>query len=342
MNIKSIVIISTFSGLLFTNTILAQTIPDDPNHPLEMIGGRPSSNGNLTVSGRVYLEGLADPKERPVIYVIAYTGGRMVEKRQVSPSGAYSLSGMPRNNLTISFEIENVEVANYQIITPLGNIVMQNATISLTQIQQAKAKTGVIPANSLYQRSAEDQKLFEKAEEQIKLKKNDEAILILKQVVKNDEKDFIAWTQLGDLYFLKEKNDDAEKSYQEAIKQNPKFVPAVINLGRVQLIKNNSEKAIETLTQAVEMQPTSSDANYFLGEAYLFIKKGSKAVGFLNEAIKLDPIGKADAHLRLAALYNGANLKDRAAQEYKLYLEKVPNYKEKEKLEKYIKENLPN
>lgn len=89
----------------------------------------------------------------------------------------------------------------------------------------------------------------------------------------------------------------------------------------------------------MEAEIASADAQHYLGEAYLQAKKGSKAVGYLNEAIRLAPIEKAEIHLRLASLYNGAGLKDKAVEEYKMFLEKVPNYKEKEKIEKYIKEN---
>jgi tetratricopeptide (TPR) repeat protein len=72
---------------------------------------------------------------------------------------------------------------------------------------------------------------------------------------------------------------------------------------------------------------------------YEQVKKGSKAVVCLNEALKLDPIGMADAHMRLAALYNAAGYKDRAAAEYEQFLSKRPDYPEKEKLLKYIREN---
>ena len=68
-------------------------------------------------------------------------------------------------------------------------------------------------------------------------------------------------------------------------------------------------------------------------------KQGSKAVIALNEAIRLAPDENADLHLRLAALYNAAGAKDRAANEYKLFLAKRPKYPESQKLEKYIKEN---
>lgn len=73
-----------------------------------------------------------------------------------------------------------------------------------------------------------------------------------------------------------------------------------------------------------------------LGEAYLQIKKGSKAVPYLTEAAKL---GKPDAHLRLAALYNGAGMKDKAAQEYEQFLKERPDYKDRKALEQYISEN---
>ena len=59
----------------------------------------------------------------------------------------------------------------------------------------------------------------------------------------------------------------------------------------------------------------------------------------MYEALKLDPVGKAEAHLRLAALYNGAGMKDKAANEYVEFLKKKPDYPERKKLEQYIAEN---
>jgi hypothetical protein len=45
--------------------------------------------------------------------------------------------------------------------------------------------------------------------------------------------------------------------------------------------------------------------------------------------------------LRLAALYNAAGLKDRAALEYKAFLEKVKTHPDRKKFEQYVKDNLP-
>jgi tetratricopeptide (TPR) repeat protein len=75
----------------------------------------------------------------------------------------------------------------------------------------------------------------------------------------------------------------------------------LLNLGRLRLMGQKFDGAVPVLTKAVAVKADSADANYYLGEAYLQLKKGSKGVGYLYEALKLDPIGKAEAHLFLAA-----------------------------------------
>jgi tetratricopeptide (TPR) repeat protein len=105
------------------------------------------------------------------------------------------------------------------------------------------------------------------------------------------------------------------------------------------MLQKQYEPAIDALEKAVKARPTSADANHFLGESYLQIKKGSKAVGYLYEAIRLDPQGKADVHLRIAALYHGAGLKQKAALEYEQFLAKRPDYSDKKRLQQYIADN---
>jgi tetratricopeptide (TPR) repeat protein len=113
----------------------------------------------------------------------------------------------------------------------------------------------------------------------------------------------------------------------------------MLNLGKLRLAQKNHDGAIDILSRAVETNQKSPDANYLLGEAYLGARKGSKAVGYLNQAILLDPVGKADVHLRLAALYKGAGLKDKAAAEYEMFLAKKPDYPDRKNLEQYIRDS---
>jgi tetratricopeptide (TPR) repeat protein len=164
---------------------------------------------------------------------------------------------------------------------------------------------------------------------------------LLKSVVTDDPKDFYAWTQLGNAYFLKKDYKKAEDAYLRAIATRPAYTLASVNLGKLYFSQKNFDAVIDVLTTAVAVDSASADAQQYLGEAYLAIKKGSKAVVYLNEAIRLAPIEKAEVHLRLAALYNGAGLRQRASAEYQKFLEKVPNYEQSDQLKKYIAENPP-
>lgn len=335
-----VIILVLFASSTF---ILPQEVPNDPNHLPQQIGANNTDKrvDGVTVAGKVTLEGFPASQEKPVIYIIVYHNGRFNQRQQVSNSGSYILNNVPRQNSVLAVEIEKNEVAQHVIVQSSASTISQDFFVSWLQIQNSVNKVGTISAKDFYQRGDENQKLFDKAISAIKDKKNDVAMNLFKQIGKADEKDFVAWTQLGNLYFLDEKFSDAEESYTKALVQKPDYLLALMNLGKVQIANKETDKAIATLTKVVETEPKSADAQHFLGEAYLQAKKGSKAVIYLNEAIRLAPIEKAKIHLRLAALYNGAGLKDRAALEYKQYLEKIPKYQEKEKLEKYIKENLP-
>ena len=143
------------------------------------------------------------------------------------------------------------------------------------------------------------------------------------------------------VYLFKQSLDESEQAYLKAISERPTFFLAQMNLGKLRFIRKKYEESIDPLTEAVKIQASSADANYYLGEAYLQLKKGSKAVGYLYEALKLDPVGRAEVHLHLAALYNAAKLKDKAAAEYAEFLKKKPDYPDRKKLEQYIAENKP-
>lgn len=326
------------------SSVSGQSIPGDSVHLPQKIGGEPKTNArvdSVTVSGRIRLEGLPAGNSRPPIYVAAFSQGRLIVRRAVSESGAYSLGDVPREWTTIVVEIENSEVASSQLIPSPASVVYKDFSVNWEKFRGAKDKTGVVSAAVAYERSRPSQERLDRALVAITNQEYDSAIRDLNALITNDPKDFYAWTQLGNAYFLKKEVKAAEDAYKQAIVVGPKFALASINLGKLYLSQNENEKAIELLTKTVESEPLSADANHYLGEAYLAVKKGSKAVGYLNEAIRLAPVEKAEIHLRLGALYHGAGLRSRAAAEYQKFLEKMPKTERRKELEKYIKENPP-
>jgi tetratricopeptide (TPR) repeat protein len=276
--------------------------------------------------------------------VILYNLNRTVIARQtVTSNGRYRFNNLNSGIYDLVVESENTEVARIRVelVSPLATDLRQDIELELRPTDSSSTKPASISVEDYYQRSPANQKLFERAQAATDKKKYPEAEGVFNELVTNDPKDFQAWTELGTVYLLEQKPTEAEKAYLNAIDIRPKFFLGLMNLGRLRMMEKNYEGAIEPLSAAVTVQPTSADANYRLGEAYLQIKKGSKAVGYLNQALKLDPFGKAEAHLRLATLYNAVGMKDKAAIEYEEFLKKKPDYPDGKKLKEYIEANKP-
>ena len=274
--------------------------------------------------------------------VILYTRGNEIFQRQrVGNNGRYRFNNVFNGDYYLAVELDSVEIARMPVLISQNAVEQIRQDLEFRWKAPARVAAGVVAVTDDYNRSAKNGALYQRASHEIETKNFTQAIATLRSVVEADPKDFPAWTSLGMVYFIQKDLEAAESSYASAIQAKPDHVTALVNLGRVRLARKNNEGAIESLEAALKADPKSATANYFLGETYLALKKGSKAVGYLNEALKLDPVGMADAHLRLAALYNLAGYKDRAAAEYEQFLQKKPDYPERKKLEDYIEANKP-
>lgn len=220
-------------------------------------------------------------------------------------------------------------------------LIPANAVEHIRQDLELRWKGGACPSLGTVSvdsdnRSNQNRNLYDKAMKEISNNKLPKATATLRSLVEADPKDYAAWNELGMVYFVQKDLEAAANSYAKAIELKPDYVTAHVSLGRVRLAQKQNDVAITVLETALKADPKSASANYFLGEAYLALKKGSMAVNYMNEALKLDPVGMANAHLRLATLYNLAGYKDRAALEYNEFLKKKPDYPEAQKLRDYI------
>ena len=268
------------------------------------------------------------------LYII---NGTLIGRQTVSANGRYRFMDLRNGEYDVVVLSENAEVARVRVRVEsvYKNDFRQDIVLGARTDHRA-TKAGTVSVSEVYERSPANKALFEKAQKAIDEKKYDEALDRLGRLVAADPKDCQAWTEMGTVQLIRNNAEEAEKAYRRAIQECPTFTQALLNLGRLLSVQKKFEAAIEPLTEAVKSVPSSADANFLLGEAYLQIKKGSKAVPYLTEAAKL---GKSEAHLRLALLYNGAGMKDKAAEEYEQFLKKVPDYKDRKALEHYISEN---
>src|SRR6266480_2484800 len=293
------------------------------------------TGGNHTVYGDIKVREDPGSGVRPLsLDVLLYNEfGNLMSRQTVSGNGRYRFNDLTEGRYYVVVEVENSEIAriNVDFSSPLKTDVREDVELQWRDVSAAK-KAAVIAAADKYDRQGKNAQMFRKATEAMENKRYDQASLLLQQIVENDPKDFPAWEELGRVNFIQKQFDNAEKAYLEALKAHPNYALVLLSLGRLRIAQKNFEGAVEVLTKAVKLQPESAQENYFLGEAYLQLKKGSMATGYLYEALRLDPVGMAEAHLRLAALYNAVGYKDKAANEYEDFLKKQPDYPDRKKL----------
>lgn len=301
------------------------------------------NNGVHTLYGELQVDETKSAGMKPLVYeVVLYNvGGTPAGRQFVNAGGRYQFLNLANGQYELVVLLDHDEVARtrVEIMAPFKNDFRQDLTLAWKASEPVKP--GSISAADFYKRTSSNEKLFLKAKEATDQKRYDDAVTILKELLAADPGDFQAWTELGAVYLFKGNYEESENAYVKSVTERPTFFLAQLNLGKLRVVRKEFEPALDPLTAAVNLRPTSAEANYYLGEAYLQIKKGSKAVGYFYQALKLDPIGRAEAHLRLATLYNAAGMKDKAAVEYEEYLKKKPDYPESKKLKEYIEVNKP-
>lgn len=300
--------------------------------------GLPIPIGAPAIWGQVNIEGLQQGERLPSVFVTLMFNGAQMGRSQVNDRGYYYFLTDRRDGAELVVEVDG-EVVGRNILTAAGGTRVDFTVNSAAGSRRNGKNNEVISVKDFYERSSDNEKLFDKASAAAKNKKTDEAIKLYEQITTSDPKDFVTWTELASLYFGQKKYSNAQTAYEKAIELKPDFMLALLNIGKLFYAQKRFDRGIPYFFNAVRSDPNSADAFEYLGEGYLQTKQGSKAVVALNEALRLDPKGKAEVHLRLAALYNAAGAKDRAANEYKLFLEKKPDFPEKAKLQKYIDEN---
>jgi tetratricopeptide (TPR) repeat protein len=268
------------------------------------------------------------------LYII---NGTLIGRQTVSANGRYRFMDLPNGEYDVVVMSENLEVARVRVrVQSVYKTDFRQDIMLQAKVEHRETRAATISASDVYERTGANKSLFEKGQKAVDEKKYDTAVELFDRLVAADAKDFQAWTELGTVQLMRNNVEEAEKAYRRAIQERPTFTLALLNLGRLLSAEKKFEEAITPLTEAVTASPTSAEANFLLGEAYLQIKKGSKAVPYLTEAAKL---GKAEAHLRLATLYNAVGMKDKAAEQYQEFLKKRPDYKDRKTLEQYISEN---
>lgn len=296
---------------------------------------------NYSIWGELRISGTAADANAPTGATITLhkVGTGEVGRQSISSGGRYRFTNLSDGDYDIACEVDGREIARMRMNIIRGSLApfygfRQDFEFDWKPGTTGKAKT--VSVADIYPRSSANQSLFHKAQEATEKKKYEDATRFLREILAADKTDFQVWSLLGTIYFMEEKLDDAEKAYLQALTLKPELPKTLLSLGKLRYSQKRFDEAIDPLTRALETQKDSGEINLLLGESYLQLKKGSKAVPYLNDAAKL---GKPEAHLRLAWLYNAAGLKEKAVIEYEEFLKKRPDYAERKQLEEYVHAN---
>ena len=286
------------------------------------------------VYGRVTLKGF-DAGKFSKVSVVLIDGGS--ERIKVEKSGNYCFKRKSSGG-SVAVEVDGLEVTRRQL--PGFGTSQQREDFEIASTPpETLPPAAVVSAKFSHPPNAKTSELYKKTLEAEKDKLPAKAIESLKEIVAIDPADFVAWAKLGSLYFGESNFPDAEGAFRKSLELRVDYIPAWINVGQMRVAQKQYDAAIGIFQHATELDPTSARSFQLLGEAYLVAKKGSLAVEALNNAIKLDPIGMASCHLQMAHLYELAGAKQLAVNEYKMFLQKMPNHPDRKKFEKFIKDN---
>ncbi len=319
------------------------TVLQGQREEISQATGLPIPVGSPVIFGQVIVRNLPRNETRPSVVVILRQGGIQVERFRVGDSGYWYFLRRPEQGMMLAFEVDGTEVGPATIVGSNTSRFRQDMEINWNALRgpNAKSAVGTTSVRDRYPRDRAQEKAFEEALAVSQSADPSAALKLFDAILQKDPKDYNAWVVAGMLRYVKKEYAEARRAFTKAIELNPKYFFANLNLGKLEMDQKKYEPAIVALLKAVEVDGTSADANFLLGEAYLQMKKGSLAVGYLKKSLELDPIEKADAHLRLAALFNAAGYKHLASAEYATFLEKVKDHPSRKELEQYIKDNPP-
>lgn len=290
------------------------------------------------VYGKISLKGFDSNAKSPKVTVILADGQQSAQRWMIGESGNYCFKRKGSGNGTLTVEVDGLEVGRKSVSSFAPAQQREDFEI-YSDSSQKSLPPGVISAKFFHPTNSKTVELYKKTNEAESTKDTQKPLEYLKEIVKIDPADFIAWAKLGLIYFEKNSITDAEAAFKKSLELKIEYTPAWVNIGMIRVAQKQFLAAIEVFKYAASLEPKSARIYQLLGEAYLQTKQGSLGAEALTKAIELDPLGMAECHLQLAHLYQLAKANQMATKEYKIFLTKVPNYKDKKKFEEFIKKN---
>ncbi len=168
--------------------------------------------------------------------------------------------------------------------------------------------------------SEDIQSLLKKAFELKDNKRNEEAIVVFKDILQKDPNNLVAITNLGHLYKRVELWDISLSFYKKAVELDPKDTSIHIFLGDLYKEMRRIREAIAEYLEAVTLDPQDIWARISLASGYRANNEIEKAILEYEKAVQIDP-KSLWANRELGYAYKDARRFDDAVKTFKEALE---------------------
>jgi tetratricopeptide (TPR) repeat protein len=151
-----------------------------------------------------------------------------------------------------------------------------------------------------------------------------EAIVLFKQLLTENDIDPVLHDAIGSAYFLAGRNEEAAQHFERIVRLRANPGKALINLGAVYNRMGDYQRAVDSIRKGIRYEKRSIEGYYNLGVGHRKLGQHAMAVTAYKEALRLDP-NFAEAHQNLANVYLDQGLPEQAAAHYRKALELRPD-----------------
>ncbi len=183
---------------------------------------------------------------------------------------------------------------------------------------------------------AEAKKLYERAINDLREKREKEGFESLKRSLELFPTYYLALDRLGTEYVVRGYYEAAHILLTKAVEVNPRGFSSVLGLGLAQYQLKLTNEAIDNLKRATSLYAKSVNAHLWLGAALKRAGKLDQAEVSFKRAKELSKGKVADVHWQLARLYSEQKRYKEAADELELFLKNQPDSRDAEKIKQMI------
>lgn len=135
----------------------------------------------------------------------------------------------------------------------------------------------------------------------------------------------LAFVNLGIIAMKQNHQDEGRHYFERAIAADPQEPAAYVHLAKLDIMKKKYSDAEPLLTKAISITPLNPEALMMLAASELYQGKLDEAIENAKRVHGVPHQQYAVAHLLAAQAYTQKDQMDRAADEYRLFLQESPN-----------------